>query len=296
MMACKRSLLFIPSVFLLLFISKSIAKEKQVSTKNIGFERAMTLSNKMREKNRSRHKKRELYSKLLSKAQPLRNFNSKQGRSDPTQGRQLEEDDVDDYYNNDDDQYGNFGFDATQYSLKYTRCQAIESYSDEIAEENDVDTVLQTERFVVFRLCPTDNCVQGSKYGCDQDFGDYIITMDAYFEAMKEYTNDMKEGYCDYCEECAQNRKVRRLDEAGDDAAGDDAAGDDAAGDDAAGDDAYYNAACNVCDEDTYNAKCYEADDDYQVDYQDVSFLSFPILVFREITLHYFLVIMRLNL
>jgi len=50
---------------------------------------------------------------------------------------------------------------------------------------------------------------------------------------------------------------------------GDDAYGDDAAGDDAAGDDAYYNAACNVCDEDTYNAKCYEADDDYQVDYQD---------------------------
>jgi len=165
-----------------------------------------------------------------------------------------------------------WGFDAQLFSVKYTGCSAIQTYSDEQAE--DGDSVLQAKRFVVFRLCPSDSCNKYTTEGCTEDYGEYVLEMGDYLEVMSQYQEERSENFCAYCEWCAENNwnggnnnnnqnanddqaqgddAGRRLDEAaGDDAAadGDDAAnGDDAAA--AAEEDCYtvcsadYNKLCN---------------------------------------------------
>jgi hypothetical protein len=87
--------------------------------------------------------------------------------------------------------YGEFGFDVTAYSVKYTGCSAILTYSDEAAEE--ADTVLETKRFVVFRLCPTDSCNKYDAKGCSSNYGEYVLEMGDYLETMAEYNEEKLE-------------------------------------------------------------------------------------------------------
>merc|ERR1712151_691848 len=49
------------------------------------------------------------------------------------------------------DQNGN-EVDISSYSLKFQRCQFDKAYDDELAENEDAETVLATKHFVVFRL------------------------------------------------------------------------------------------------------------------------------------------------
>ena len=187
---------------------------------------------------------------------------------------------------NNDDQAAedewNFGFDVEDYSVKYTGCSAIKTYSDE--EAQDGLTVLESKRFVVFRLCPSDSCNQYSSEGCSSDFGEYVLEMGDYLEAMTMYQEEKVQNFCAYCEWCAENEwnddaAAAQGDDAaaqdGDDAAaadGDDAqrrledaaAGDDAAaaeeeqGDDAAAaeEEAAEEEACSMCS--NYNQVCNE--------------------------------------
>ena len=177
-----------------------------------------------------------------------------------------------------DQEEDGWGFDMENYSVKYTGCSAIKTYSDEQAQ--DGDTVLEAKRFVVFRLCPSDSCSKYSTDGCSEDYGEYVMEMSDYLETMTQYQEEKTQNYCAYCEQCAeyqmnggnnnnnnnQNNNADQEEEQGDDAErrradeaadGDDAAaadGDDAAaaaGDDAAAaDDCYsvcydYNKLCN---------------------------------------------------
>jgi hypothetical protein len=138
------------------------------------------------------------------------------------QPRRLDQNDVD---------YGEFGFDVTQYSVKYTGCSAIETYSDDAAEESD--TVLRTKRFVVFRLCLTDSCNKYEASGCSSDYGEYVLEMGDYLETMNQYNEEKLENYCQYCEECAGAQDAAAEEEAADDQV--DEEGDAAAEEDDAG-------------------------------------------------------------
>lgn len=200
---------------------------------------------------RSNGNNQRLLSNLMAKAQPRR---LDQGNDD-----QAENED-------------GFGFDASVYSVKYTGCSAIKTYSDEQAEEGNV---IEAKRFVVFRLCPSDSCNKYTTEGCSEDYGEYVLEMGDYLETMTQYNEERVANFCEYCEYCAENQMNggngnddgggRRLDQ-GDDAAadGDDAAadGDDAAadGDDAvaAADDCY-----DVCQAD-YNRLCNEGNNQNQ--------------------------------
>ena len=44
------------------------------------------------------------------------------------------------------------------YSLKYVRCQSIKTYSDDLAQDMDTDTVLMTHSFVAICLCHLSYC------------------------------------------------------------------------------------------------------------------------------------------
>mmetsp|Transcript_30750 Transcript_30750/g.64465 ORF Transcript_30750/g.64465 Transcript_30750/m.64465 type:complete len:421 (-) Transcript_30750:246-1508(-) len=105
--------------------------------------------------------------------------------------------------------------DISSYSIKFEKCQYIKQYADE--RDEDIDNVLETKRFVIFRLCPNDSCSSDS---CVSNFGEYIVDMETYLESTLQHKQEEQEQYCQACEECEND----------DGAAGDD----DAAGDDAA--------------------------------------------------------------
>ena len=131
-------------------------------------------------------------------------------------------------------EWGSFGFDPSNYSLKYTACSAIAEINEN-ADEN-AESITITRRFVVFRLCPTDTCGSyqslsddmdtstasfasnvddaaadfdgnlGSNYlgsnGCGDSYGEYLVPLEAYVEEYATYKEELSEVYCQYCEQC----------------------------------------------------------------------------------------------
>ena len=96
-----------------------------------------------------------------------------------------------------------YGFDITSYSLKYNGCSTIKSFSDEMAQDG-ADNVLKAERFVVFRLCPSNYCSDNNSNGCKKNYGEYVLSMDQYLESMLEWKERDNEEYCRFCEECVE--------------------------------------------------------------------------------------------
>jgi len=86
--------------------------------------------------------------------------------------------------------------DLSIYEVKFQQCQFVKAYDDELAQEEESKTVLGVKRFVVFRLCPANNCAS-----CAYDFGEYIVDMDTYLEAATESLLEDREGMCGLCEE-----------------------------------------------------------------------------------------------
>jgi hypothetical protein len=164
------------------------------------------------------------------------------------------------------DEYANYAFNITKYSLKYAGCSSIATYSDDLAMDEDASSVFAVDQYVVFRFCPTKTCSASSTYGCMSDYGEYMVPIESWLEIISEYRYEEFERYCDYCAACYgggnNNQKQyygygnRNMEDAAA-AQGDDAAaaaqGDDAvAGDDggAAGQGNYYVNDCS------YKSQC----------------------------------------
>jgi hypothetical protein len=126
--------------------------------------------------------KAKYMNKLVAKAQPTSN----------SQLRRLEEN-----QNNEQQQAEDYFPDISAYSLKFQQCQFVKSYDDELAGDEDSNTVLATKRFVVFRLCPSDACDS-----CNANFGEYIVDLESYLQATVEYQQAIQEEMCNACQEC----------------------------------------------------------------------------------------------
>jgi hypothetical protein len=74
--------------------------------------------------------------------------------------------------------------------VKFEKCQFIGAYDDELAEDEDSETVLATKRF--------DN----SCTSCNYNYGEYMVDLDTYLEATVEYQQEVQENMCDACENC----------------------------------------------------------------------------------------------
>ena len=201
-----------------------------------------------------RLRKRRMFQEMYTRAVPV----PKDSR------RRLADDDA----NNGDDEYADYGFDISTYSLKYAGCSSISTYSEDMAEDYYTDSVTTNSQFAVFRFCPSDSCSASSSYGCMDDYGEYMLPIADWLDIIHDYREEEFERYCEYCGNCYEGR--RKLEEENQEAEGDDAGeeeeqGDDAAGDDAAGqgDDGNANGDCtyasscegyaDVCDSEPYD-------------------------------------------
>jgi len=106
--------------------------------------------------------------------------------------------------------YENYAYavNLTNYALKYIGCSNIRTWSDDLAagdnndDDNNIDSVLRMDRFVLLRLCPRDSCSNYNKYGCMENFGDYLIPMETYLQVMAETYFAQYQEYCETCYEC----------------------------------------------------------------------------------------------
>ena len=147
---------------------------------------------------KDRRSRARLADKLSKVAKPVESRNLNNGNDDGN-GAQYQN------YWNKNMEAEDFGFDIYSYSLKFTGCHAVTGFNEEVAAEENFDTVLGTQSYVTFRLCQTDQCQgsEGYSYGCTEDYGEYMIDLDAYVEALTNYRLEKKESFCEYCEICA---------------------------------------------------------------------------------------------
>ena len=104
-------------------------------------------------------------------------------------------------------QLASSGSGLDDYSLKYVRCQPIETYSDDMASDYNATSVLSREDFVVLRLCPSSYCNDNFYFGCTNDYGDFIIQLADYLDIVYTYRVQSRENYCSLCQECSDRRR-----------------------------------------------------------------------------------------
>jgi hypothetical protein len=132
--------------------------------------------------------------------------------------------------------------DISGYSIKFQKCQFVKSYDDDLAMDEESESVLATKRFVVFRLCPNHSCSS-----CNNGYGEYMIDLETYLYATIQYQQEMQQTICNACAQCGNN---------GDDAVQNqqEDQGQDGEGQDVEGDnrnrmlqDYYVDVNCNTC-------------------------------------------------
>lgn len=96
----------------------------------------------------------------------------------------------------------NYAVDISSYSVKFEKCQFVKSYNDEMAEDEDSGTVLATQRFAVFRLCPNGACST-----CDYNYGEYLLDLDVYLQTTVGYFQNYQQEMCNACDECYNNNQ-----------------------------------------------------------------------------------------
>mmetsp|Transcript_276 Transcript_276/g.457 ORF Transcript_276/g.457 Transcript_276/m.457 type:complete len:393 (-) Transcript_276:13-1191(-) len=89
-----------------------------------------------------------------------------------------------------------FEYDLNDFSLRFDRCQYVKMYNDEMAGDEDTGSPLATRHFVVFRLCPSDECSS-----CNDVYGQYIMEVDEYLQATVQEQANQLEYTCGNCQE-----------------------------------------------------------------------------------------------
>ena len=102
----------------------------------------------------------------------------------------------------DDEDYSEYGFEMSSYSMKYAGCSSIATFSDELAEDEDAETVFEIDQYAVFRFCPSDTCSDSSISGCSSDYGEYMVPLETWLTIIAEYRDEEFERYCEYCAAC----------------------------------------------------------------------------------------------
>jgi len=112
---------------------------------------------------------------------------SNKGNTSMQNGRHLE------------DMGATFQYDLSQFSLRFEKCQYVQMFEDDLAEDEDSDTPLATKNFVVYRLCPSDACEKCENYGT------YVVEVETYLENTIEYQEEAFEQMCGNCDEACNN-------------------------------------------------------------------------------------------
>jgi hypothetical protein len=136
--------------------------------------------------------KAEYMNKLVSKASPTANSQLRRLDQNAEAEQQVED----------------YAVDISSYSIKFQQCQFVKAYDDDLAADEDSNTVLATKRFVVFRLCPSGSCDS-----CNSGFGEYIVDLETYLQATVEYQQKLQEDTCKACQECGNWENQQQADQ-----------------------------------------------------------------------------------
>lgn len=88
-----------------------------------------------------------------------------------------------------------FAWDLSGFSIRFERCQHVKMFDDELAAEN-VGSVLALKHFVVYRLCPADECSS-----CSGVHGEYVVDLDDYLQSTIANEKEAFEYLCQNCNE-----------------------------------------------------------------------------------------------
>jgi hypothetical protein len=158
---------------------------------------------------------------IMSKAQYLsfgfREEITHQGSEMQNWYRRRVEDAVDNVDDNADDNsyyynaqnYGDYGFNITQYSLKYHSCVSLTFYNEDDNQQgnsqdegNSFSSLFRTQSFAILKLCPSHKCLDNSWYGCKSEYGEYMLPLQDYLVASNTYQESVAYSYCNYCQQC----------------------------------------------------------------------------------------------
>jgi hypothetical protein len=171
-------------------VAKRARQLKEKKHANKEFMKAMNGNKRILEaKNKAQAERRDrMYEKLLSGARKLDNDEDNDGQDSYSNA----------YWN--DYEVVDPGFDLSDFAFKYAGCAAIKEYDMDTASENG--NAMTSATYAVFRLCPADSCNKYSITGCGKNYGEYVVEMETYLEAMMTYYDDRYEEYCMYCLPC----------------------------------------------------------------------------------------------
>jgi hypothetical protein len=85
--------------------------------------------------------------------------------------------------------------DLSDFSVRFERCQYVKSFDDELAEENAA-SVLAIKHFVVYKLCPSNECST-----CSGVHGDYVVDVEDYLQSTVQHAQESLKNLCDNCNE-----------------------------------------------------------------------------------------------
>jgi len=114
------------------------------------------------------------------------------------------------------------------YSVRFQKCQFIRTYDDELTYMNADsrgfygngrgETITSRQRFVTFRLCPTDD----GEHDCascgdeNNNYGEYVVDLETYLEFTVRYFRSEQEKFCDACADACPNNGFEDDNEMGD--------------------------------------------------------------------------------
>mmetsp|Transcript_13977 Transcript_13977/g.20429 ORF Transcript_13977/g.20429 Transcript_13977/m.20429 type:complete len:399 (-) Transcript_13977:305-1501(-) len=93
------------------------------------------------------------------------------------------------------------GIDMTPYSVQFQKCQFMQepsNYYDDDGNDDGADTMFQTKKYIIFRLC--SNCKK-----CNSNYGEYLVDMDTYLSYTIEYFSTYQSDYCTACQNLGCN-------------------------------------------------------------------------------------------
>lgn len=94
----------------------------------------------------------------------------------------------------DNDDY--FPYDLSQFSVRFEKCQPVKSFDDDLAADEDSETVLAVRNYVVYSLCPSDSC-----QSCDGVHGKYALDIATYMQSTAENQREKMESMCKNCQD-----------------------------------------------------------------------------------------------
>lgn len=100
-----------------------------------------------------------------------------------------------------------FQYDLSQFSVKFDKCQYVKMYDDELAQDEDNDSPLALKHFVLYKLCPSEDCPNN----CVNDeetvpYGKYTMPLADYLEYTVQQQVTILENMCDGCNDCQQQQ------------------------------------------------------------------------------------------